>query len=252
MMKILVPLKRVADAQQPIRLSTSGRHVDHDSITPIANPFDAIALEEAVRMREGGTEVSEILAVTIGPATAAKELRYALASGADRAILVETDSDLDPWNISSVLMALANAELPDLVLMGKQAVDDDSNQVGQFLAARLEWPQATFVSSLKTTSTGLTLGRETDDGIEILQVALPAVVTCDLRLNEPRYAPLPAILRAKRKPLKIRTLADVGVVIEPRLAVVGMEPVTTMRSCHMLESLDELARQLRESAKLPK
>lgn len=243
-------MKRVADATQPLRIAADGRSIDADSVVPIINPFDAIALEEAVRLREKGVDVSEIVVVSIGPATAEKELRGALAVGADRAVLLETKNAVDPWNVSAVLQAIIASESPDLVIMGKQAVDDDSNQVGQFLAARLGWPQATFASEVVLADGGLTVRRETDQGIETLTLPLPAIVTCDLRLNEPRYAPLPAILKAKRKPLEVRPLAECGVTIEPRIEVVALEPIDTSRSCVMVDSVDELAEQLRKAAKL--
>ncbi len=247
-MKILVPVKRVADAAQPLRIAADGRSIDGDSVVPIINPFDAIALEEAVRLREKGADVSEIVVVSIGPATAEKELRGALAVGADRALLLETKKAVDPWNVSAVLQAIIASESPDLVIMGKQAVDDDSNQVGQFLAARLNWPQATFASNVEVAEGSLSVRRETDRGIESTRLPLPAIVTCDLRLNEPRYAPLPAILKAKRKPLEVRPLAECGVTIEPRVEVVALEPVDTSRSCVMVESIDELVKQLKQTA----
>mgnify|MGYP003654335473 CR=1 FL=1 len=249
-MKILVPVKRVADAAQPLRIAADGRSIDADSVVPIINPFDAIALEEAVRLREKGADVSEIVVVSIGPAAAEKELRGALAVGADRALLLETEASIDPWNVSAVLQSIILTEAPDLVIMGKQAVDDDSNQVGQFLAARLGWPQATFASEMVIIENGLSVRRETDHGIETTSLSLPAVVTCDLRLNEPRYAPLPAILKAKRKPLEVRPLTECGIVIEPRVEVVALEPVNATRSCKMVESVPELAEQLKRAAKL--
>ena len=243
-MKILVPLKRVADATQPMTLKQDGSGVDVDASAPIINPFDAIALEQAVRLREAAAGVTEIVVVTIGPGEVDKELRMALAVGADRAIRCEVSEALDPWNVSTVLQRLIEQEIPDLVLLGKQAVDDDANQVGQFLAARLNWPQATFASKVGFMDGRLRVERETDAGIVTVSVDLPALVTCDLRLNEPRYAPLPAILKARRKPLEVVILYDLGVQLAPRIKLHGFQAVHTTRTCAMLGSVDELHAQL--------
>ncbi len=208
-MKILVPCKRVPDPDQPVQLDASGVAVDLEGASCVINPFDAIALEEALRVREeerAGAEAGEVevVAVSIGGAECEKELRVALAMGADRAVLVDAGGvGVDPWGAAEVLAALVGREQPDLVLMGKQAVDDDSNQTGQLLAALLAWPQATFASKLEFVDGGrIRVARETDAGVEVVSMPLPAVVTADLRLCEPRYASLPAIMKARRRPME--------------------------------------------------
>jgi len=256
-MKILVPTKRVPDPDQPLLLNATGTAVDLDGVPSIINPFDAIALEEALRIREedraaNGGEV-EVVAVSIGNTDCEKELRIALAMGADRAILIKVESAVDPWVVSGLLKALAEKEQPDLVLMGKQAVDDDCNQTGQFLAARLDWPQATFASKLEFVDGGrIRVARETDAGTEVVSMPLPAVVTADLRLCEPRYASLPAIMRARKQPLEELSAAELGVDITARVEVLEMETSNPKRECVRVGSVDELIEKLRGAGALPR
>lgn len=249
-MKILVPTKRVLDTDQKCTVAQSGKSVDDEGRGYVINPFDTIALEEAVRIRENNDNDTEIVAVGIGTDDYEKELRTALAVGADRAILVSSDQSLDPWNVSTILEAVVKKEAPDFVIMGKQAVDDDSNQTGQFLAARLDWPQATFASEVVFETGKLRVKRESDQGVETIRVSLPAVISCDLRLNEPRYASLPAIMKARRKPIDTVSLDELGVVVEPKLEVLSMETVSTARECQFVESVDELITKLRDEAKV--
>lgn len=250
-MKILVTVKSVIDPDSKIQIDASGKAVDVAGAVFIVNPFDAIAIEEAVRMREKGIDIEEIVVVSIGGQEYEKNLRTALAMGADRGILVETGRELDPWNVSSLLESIVATEGPDLVLMGKQAVDDDSNQVGQFLAAKLDWPQATFVSKIEfVESDRMNIERESDLGIESLALNLPALITCDLRLNEPRYTALPAILKAKRKPLEVVSADSLVVELAPRVEVVSMKATSRSRECVYVDSADELISRLRDEAKV--
>jgi electron transfer flavoprotein beta subunit len=244
-MKILVSAKRVPDPDQPIRVAADGRTIADSDLQFIINPFDAIAVEEALRMREQAAD-TEVVVVGIGEAAYESELRTALAMGADRALLVESGSDLDPWCVALVLQAVVLRESPDLVLMGKQAVDDDSNQVGQFLAALLNWPQATFASQINRVEDGLQVVRETDSGNETLRIPLPAVVTADLRLNEPRYASLPGILKSRSKPIDSLSLAELDVTHAPRIEIVSLQEADARGACVMLDSAAELLRRLRE------
>jgi len=246
-MKILVPCKRVPDPDQKLRLNADATDIDASALTFILNPFDAIAVEQALRIRESTHPDAEIIAVSIAPAEGEADLRTALAMGADRALLVEHDGPLDPWNIARLLAAVIEREQPTFVLMGKQAVDDDSNQVGQFLAAQLDWPQATFASQMEFTGNGLRIHRETDLGIEVIHVALPAVVTADLRLNEPRYASLPSILKAKKKPTERTTSAKLGIKPEPRIRLLSMELVNSQRNCIKVNTATDLLKELRDA-----
>lgn len=249
-MKILVPTKRVPDTDQKIRVQEDGLTIETANLPFVINPFDAIAVEEAIQIRETLADPVEILAVGIGTADYEAELRTALAMGADRAILVETPGPLDPWNAASILAALVQREQPDLVLMGKQAVDDDANQAGQFLAAQLGWPQATFASRLEFTPEGCRVARETDHGIEVVHVDLPAVVTTDLRLNEPRYASLPGILKARKKEIQQLPVADLGVEITPRIKVLELRASSTRRECVQVQDVDELIDRLRNDVEV--
>jgi electron transfer flavoprotein beta subunit len=242
--KILVPTKRVPDTDQKIVAAPNGTHVVTDHITFVINPFDAIALEEAVRISEANSEPVEVVAVGIGGAEYEQQLRTALAMGAARAVHVDCDQPLDPWNVARVLAAVVEREQPTLVLMGKQAVDDDANQAGQFLAALLDWPQATFASRIDLHRPAIRVDRETDHGIETLRMPLPAVVTTDLRLNEPRYASLAGIMKARKKPLDVIPLQELGVVPQPRLEVVRYYSAQTERSCEQLASVDQLLDRL--------
>jgi electron transfer flavoprotein beta subunit len=253
-MKILVPTKSVPDPDQPIRLNATATAVDLEDVPRVINPFDAIALEEALRIREedrAGSGEVEVVAVGIGGSDCDKELRIALAMGADRAILVDPGSAIDPWGVSEILKAVTRRENPDLILMGKQAVDDDCNQVGQFLAAQLEWPQATFASKLEWIEGGrIRVARETDAGTEVVSMALPALVTADLRLCEPRYASLPAIMKARKQPMEELSAADLGVEISPKVAVLEMQTCNPKRECVKVGSVDELLEKLRGAGAL--
>ncbi|HEY3391376.1 MAG TPA: electron transfer flavoprotein subunit beta/FixA family protein [Lacipirellulaceae bacterium] len=244
-MKILVATKRVPDTDQKIVATADGSRIALDHIPFVINPFDAIALEEAVRVSEKLTDPVEVVAVGIGPDAYEQQLRTALAMGAARAIHIQCDQPLDPWNVARLLVAVVERERPDLVLMGKQAVDDDANQTGQFLAALLDWPQATFASRLDLLGAEIRVDRETDHGIETLRLPLPAVVTTDLRLNEPRYASLAGIMKARKKPLDVIAAADLGVVLEPRVQILRYHSAETERRCERLHSVDELLERLR-------
>jgi electron transfer flavoprotein beta subunit len=249
--KILVPCKRVPDTDQRIHVLPDGSDIDRSNLPTMVNPFDAIALEEALRIREAAEhDHVEVAAVSVGPVDCEKELRTCLAMGADRGMLVEVDQALDPWNVSSLLVEIVHRESPDLVLMGKQAVDDDANQTGQFLAARLGWPQATFVSRLELEGPSARVARETDAGIESLSVTLPAVITVDLRLNEPRYASLPSIMKARKKPIETIAAAELGCPIDPRLTVVRLEQASAHRTCATVTSVEALVQRLKEETKV--
>ena len=246
-MKILVPCKRVPDPDQKLRLNADGTDIDAAALTFILNPFDAIAVEEALRIRETALPDAEIIAVSIAPAEGETDLRTALAMGAARALLIEHNGPLDPWNVARLLAAVIERESPGLVLLGKQAVDDDANQTGQFLAAQLGWPQATFASQIEFVNDGLRVHRETDLGIEVIRTTLPAVITADLRLNEPRYASLPSILKAKKKTIDHTTPAELGITLEPRVRLLGMELINSQRNCVKVNSAIELLEKLRET-----
>ena len=248
-MKILVPTKRVPDTDQRIKVRADGLGIEEEMLPYVINPFDAIALEEALRIAENQGDV-EIVAVGIGNEEYEKQMRTALAMGAERAMIVKCDDVLDPWNVAQVLGAVVEREQPNLVLMGKQAVDDDANQAGQFLAALLGWPQATFASQITFEGEVATVRRETDAGIETVKVGLPAVITTDLRLNEPRYASLPSIMKAKKKPIEEVAIADLGVTLEPKVELLGLEAAETTRSCKRVGSVAELVTALRDEAKV--
>ena len=220
-MKVLVPVKRVADANVRVRVKADGSAVDIANVKMSMNPFDEISVEEAVRMKEAGA-VSEVVAVSCGVPACQETLRTALAIGADRAVLVETDAELQPLAVAKLLKALVEKEQPQLVVLGKQAIDDDANQVGQMLAALLGWPQATFASQVTVAAGTATVTREVDGGLETIEVDLPAIVTTDLRLNTPRYATLPNIMKAKKKPLDVVTPAALGVDVTPRLTTLKL------------------------------
>jgi len=215
-MKVLVPVKRVVDYNVKIRVKADGSGVETANVKMSMNPFDEIAVEEAVRLKEAG-KATEIIAVSVGPATAQETLRTALAMGADRAILVQTDAETQPLGVAKVLKALVEREGPTLVILGKQAIDDDCNQTGQMLAALLGWGQGTFASKIVPGEGSLAVTREIDGGLETVALKLPAIVTADLRLNEPRYASLPNIMKAKKKPLETVTPDALGVDVAPRL-----------------------------------
>jgi electron transfer flavoprotein beta subunit len=251
-MKILVPLKRVPDPDTKIRLLPDGSGLDTDGVTFVINPFDEIALEEALRLREGGHPVEEIVVTTLGGPETAEQLRRGLAMGADRAVRVDAGEPLEPLAVAKVLARLVAREQPDLVLMGKQAIDDDCNQTGQMLAALLGWPQATFASRVEVLDGGarLRVAREVDGGLETILVRLPAVLTTDLRLNEPRYVALPGILRAKNKPLEETTPAALGATLESRTRVLGVAPPPRRARGVRVADVPELVRRLREEARV--
>jgi electron transfer flavoprotein beta subunit len=215
-MKVLVPVKRVVDYNVKVRVKSDGSGVDIANVKMSMNPFDEIALEEAMRLKEAG-KVTEVIAVSCGVTQAQETLRTGMAIGADRAILVETSADLEPLAVAKLLKAVADKEQPQLIILGKQAIDDDSNQTGQMLAALLGWPQATFASKVVLEDGKVTVTREVDGGLETLALTLPAIVTTDLRLNEPRYVTLPNIMKAKKKQLDVVKPEDLGVDVTPRL-----------------------------------
>ncbi|MPZ56630.1 MAG: electron transfer flavoprotein subunit beta/FixA family protein [Rhizobiales bacterium] len=217
-MKILVPVKRVVDYNVKIRVKADGSGVELANVKMSMNPFDEIAVEEALRLKEAG-KATEIVCVSIGPAQASETIRTGLAMGADRGILVKTDTALEPLAVAKVLKAIVEAEQPGLVILGKQAIDDDSNQTGQMLAALLGWPQGTFASKIVIEGDEIAVTREVDGGLQTVRLKTPAIVTTDLRLNEPRYASLPNIMKAKKKPIDEKTPADYGVDVKPRLEV---------------------------------
>ncbi|MEO1283102.1 MAG: electron transfer flavoprotein subunit beta/FixA family protein [Pseudomonadota bacterium] len=248
-MKVLVPVKRVVDYNVKIRVKSDGSGIELANVKMSMNPFDEIAVEEAVRMKERG-DVTEIVAVTIGPAKSQDTLRTAMAIGADRAIHVATDDTVEPLAVAKILKGVAEAESPDLVVMGKQAIDDDCNQTGQMLAALLGWPQGTFASKVVIADGDATVTREVDGGLETLRLKMPAIITTDLRLNEPRYPKLPNIMKAKKKPLDAKTPADYGVDTTPRLTVVTTAEPPTREAGVMVGSVAELVNKLKSEAEV--
>ncbi len=248
-MKVLVPVKRVVDANVKIRVKADGTGVETANIKMSMNPFDEIANEEAIRLKEAG-KAEEVVAVSLGEAKCQETLRTALAMGADRAIHVQTDAELQPLAVAKLLKALVEREQPGLVVMGKQAIDDDSNQTGQMLAALLGWPQGTFASKLEFEGGELQVTREIDTGLEKVVLKLPAIVTTDLRLNEPRYASLPNIMKAKRKPIDVLTPEELGVDITPRLKTLKVEEPAKRESGVRVSSVPELVEKLRNEAKV--
>ncbi|HMV22136.1 MAG TPA: electron transfer flavoprotein subunit beta/FixA family protein [Rhodocyclaceae bacterium] len=252
-MKILVAIKRVVDYNVKVRVKTDGSGVDLANVKMSMNPFDEIAVEEAVRLKEAGV-AGEVVAVSCGTASAQETLRSAMALGADRAILVDCgeagSADLQPLAVAKLLKAVCDREAPGLVICGKQAIDDDANQTGQMLAALAGWPQATFASKLVVAGGRAQVTREVDGGLETLDIGLPAVVTTDLRLNEPRYATLPNIMKAKKKPLDVLLPADLGVDIAPRLSVLRVSEPPRRSAGIRVADVAELVRKLRDEAKV--
>jgi electron transfer flavoprotein beta subunit len=248
-MKILVPVKRVVDYNIKVHVKADGSGVDLANVKMSMNPFDEIAVEEALRLREAG-KASEIIAVSIGPDKAQDTLRTALAMGADRGILIKTDATVEPLAVAKLLKAVVAAEAPGLVILGKQAIDDDCNQTGQMLAALLGWPQATFASKVVIDGTAAEVTREVDGGLQTVAVNLPAVITADLRLNEPRYASLPNIMKAKKKPIAISSPADFGVDITPRLTVLKTADPKARKAGIRVGSVDELIAKLKTEAEV--
>ncbi len=248
-MKILVPVKRVVDYNVKVRVKADGTGVETAGVKMSMNPFDEIAVEEAVRLKEKGI-ATEIIAVSMGLAACQETIRTALAMGADRGVLVETDVELQPLAVAKLLQALVAKEAPGLVIMGKQAIDDDMSATGQMLAALLGWPQGTFASKVAIENGTATVTREVDGGLETVALALPAVVTTDLRLNEPRYASLPNIMKARKKPIETLKPADLGVDPAPRLAVVSVAEPPKRKAGVKVASVAELVAKLRTEAKV--
>ena len=248
-MKVLVPVKRVIDYNVKVRVKSDQSGVDLANVKMSMNPFCEIAVEEAVRLKEKGV-VSEIVAVSIGPKAAQEQLRTAMALGADRSILVETDEEVQPLGIAKALKAIVDDEKPDLVILGKQAIDDDNNQTGQMLAALAGMPQGTFASEVDVADGKVKVTREIDGGLQTVELKLPAVVTTDLRLNEPRYASLPNIMKAKKKPLDNKTPADLGVDLTPRVTIEKVENPPERQAGIIVGSVDELVEKLKNEAKV--
>ncbi len=246
-MKILVPVKRVVDYNVKIRVRPDGSGVELANIKMSMNPFDEIAVEEALRQKEAG-KATEIIAVSIGPAQASETIRTALAMGADRGILVKVDGIVEPLAVAKILKGIVAEEQPGLVILGKQAIDDDSNQTGQMLAALLGWPQGTFASKLVIDGETVTVTREVDGGLQTVKLKAPAIVTTDLRLNEPRYASLPNIMKAKKKPIADKMPADYGVDVTPRLKVVTTVDPPGRKSGVKVGSVAELVSKLKNEA----
>jgi electron transfer flavoprotein beta subunit len=248
-MKVLVPIKRVVDANVKVRVKADGTGVELANVKMAMNPFDEIAVEEAVRLKEAGI-ATEIVAVSCGVQACQETLRTALALGADRALLVETDVELQPLAVAKLLKAIVDKESPQLVVMGKQAIDDDCNQTGQMLAALLGWPQATFASKVKLEGGLAQVTREVDGGLETVSIKLPAVVTTDLRLNEPRYVTLPNIMKAKKKPLEMLKPEALGVDVAPRIATVKVEEPPKRKAGIKVADAKALIEKLRGEAKV--
>ena len=246
-MKVLVPVKRVVDYNVKIRVRSDGSGVELANVKMSMNPFDEIAVEEAIRLKEAG-KVGEIIVVSIGPVQAQETLRTALAMGADRGILVQHDAVLEPLAVAKLLKAIIAKEGPQMVILGKQAIDDDMNATGQMLAALLGWAQGTFASKVAPEGDKLTVTREVDGGLETVALKLPAIVTVDLRLNEPRYASLPNIMKAKKKPLEEKTAADYGVDVTPRLKLLNTKEPSTRKAGVKVGSVDELIEKLKTEA----
>lgn len=248
-MKVLVPVKRVIDSNVKARVKSDQSGVDLANVKMSINPFCEIAVEEAIRLKEKGV-VTEIVAVSIGPAAAQETIRTALAMGADRGILVQTDQDLEPLEVAKSLKAVIAEESPNLVIMGKQAIDGDNNATGQMLAALLDWPQATFASAVELSGDKAKVTREVDGGLQTVEVALPAIITADLRLNEPRYASLPNIMKAKKKPLDVKELGSLGVDVTPHLKVLKVTEPPKRSAGIKVETAGDLVANLKTAGVL--
>jgi len=248
-MKVLVAVKRVVDYNVKIRVKSDQTGVETANVKMSMNPFDEIGVEEGVRLKEAG-QAEELIAVSVGPSQSQETIRTALAMGADRGILVETDGDTEPLGVAKVLKAIVDKESPDLVIVGKQAIDDDANQTGQMLSALLDWSQGTFASKLEFADGKVNVTREVDGGLETVSLSLPSVVTADLRLNEPRYASLPNIMKAKKKPIDTMKPDDLGVDVTPRLTVVKVEEPPKRQAGVMVEDVSQLVEKLRNEAKV--
>ncbi|MBR0662491.1 MULTISPECIES: electron transfer flavoprotein subunit beta/FixA family protein [Neoroseomonas] len=248
-MKVLVPVKRVVDYNVKVRVKADGTGVETANVKMSMNPFDEIAVEEAVRLKEKGV-ATEIVAISAGPSAAQEQIRTALAMGADRGILVEHDGTLEPLAVAKILKAIVDKEGPALVILGKQAIDDDMNATGQMLAALLGWGQGTFASKVEKDGDNLKVTREVDGGLETVSLKLPAIVTTDLRLNEPRYASLPNIMKARKKPIETVKPGDLGVDVTPRLTVLKVEEPAKRQAGKKVGSVQELVEKLRTEAKV--
>ena len=248
-MKILVAVKRVIDYNVQVRVKEDGTGIVTDNVKMSSNPPDDNAIEEAVKIKEAG-KANEIIAITVGEEKSQETVRKALAVGADRGILIKVDGVIEPLAVAKTLQKIVEKEKPDLVFMGKQAIDDDCNQTGQMLSALLNWPQATFASKIEIKDKSLEVTREVDEGLETIEVNLPAIVTCDLRLNEPRYASLPNIMKAKKKPLEILTAADLGVDTTPRVQQIKVEEPPKRKAGIKVSSVAELVSKLKNEAKV--
>ena len=248
-MKILVAVKRVIDYNVQVRVKEDGTGVVTDNVKMSSNPPDDNAIEEAVKIKEAG-KATEIIAITVGEEKSQDTVRKALAVGADRGILIKTEGTVEPLAVAKALQKIVEKEKPDLVFMGKQAIDDDCNQTGQMLSALLNWPQATFASKIEVKEKTLEVTREIDEGLETIEVNVPAIVTCDLRLNEPRYASLPNIMKAKKKPLEIITAAELGIDTKPRVEQIKVEEPPTRKAGIKVASVAELVSKLKNEAKV--
>jgi electron transfer flavoprotein beta subunit len=248
-MKIIVPVKRVVDYNVKVRVKSDGSGIETSGVKMSMNPFDEIAVEEAVRLKEKGI-ATEIIAVSLGVPQCAETIRTALAMGADRGILVESDADLQPLAVAKLLKAIVDQEKPQIVILGKQAIDDDMSATGQMLAALLGWPQGTFASKVAVEGDTLMVTREVDGGLETVALTLPAIVTTDLRLNEPRYASLPNIMKARKKPIATMKPADLGVDVTPRLTVIKVSEPPKRQAGQKVGSVAELVSKLRTEAKV--
>jgi electron transfer flavoprotein beta subunit len=246
-MKVIVPVKRVIDYNVKVRVKADQTGVDLANVKMSMNPFDEIGVEEAVRLKEKG-KATEVVAVSIGPQQAQEQIRTALAMGADRGILVKADGDVEPLAVAKILKAICEAEKPGLVILGKQAIDDDSNQTGQMLAALLGWPQATFAHTIEMGEGTAKVEREIDGGLQTVEIKLPAIVTTDLRLNEPRYASLPNIMKAKKKPIDEKAPADYGVDANPRLKVLKVSEPPKRQAGVKVKTVGELLDKLKNEA----
>jgi electron transfer flavoprotein beta subunit len=246
-MKVLVAVKRVIDFNVKARVKPDGSGVDLANVKMSMNPFDEIAVEEAIRLKEAG-KATEIVAVSIGPQQASETIRTALAMGADRGILVKNDGPVEPLAVAKILKGIVDAEMPNLVILGKQAIDDDSNQTGQMLAALLNWPQGTFASKVALESDSVNVTREVDGGLQTVKLKLPAIVTTDLRLNEPRYASLPNIMKAKKKPIDEKAPGDYGVDVAPRLKVIKTSEPVGRKAGVKVDSVAALVDKLKNEA----
>lgn len=246
-MKILVPVKRVIDFNVKVRVKSDGSGVELANVKMSMNPFDEISIEEAIRLKESG-KATEIVVVSIGPQQAQETLRTGLAMGADRGILIKTDQTIEPLAVAKILKSVVEEEKPDLVILGKQAIDDDCNQTGQMLSAMLGWSQGTFASNIDVGEGTLDVTREVDGGLETIQIKLPAIVTTDLRLNEPRYASLPNIMKAKKKPIDVKSAEDFGVDLTPRLTVLSTVEPPVRKAGVIVTSVKELVSKLRDEA----